>query len=110
MFNGVPAGMMFFLGTISPLANHRRLRDDSQSRSSRCAEPFAAFVAHVLWDLHRDRVIFFGQMKFTPEPIRIVPLVSALGIAPPVILLYRMWRMRLRHGLTGIVVASPLEV
>ena len=47
---------------------------------------------------------FFGQAKFIPEPIRIGPLLGALGVAPLVILLYWMWRIRLRRRLTGIIV------
>ena len=50
---------------------------------------------------------FLGQMKFIPEPIRIVPVISALAVAPLVILLYWMWRVRLRRRLTGIIVGQP---
>src|SRR5256886_9587918 len=39
---------------------------------------------------------FIGQMKFIPAPVRVVPLLFALGIAPLVVLLYWMCRVRLR--------------
>lgn len=49
---------------------------------------------------------FLGQMKFIPEPVRIVPLLLVLAFAPILFLLYWMWRVRVRGRLTGIVVGS----
>ena len=49
---------------------------------------------------------FLGQMKFIPEPVRIVPLLLVLGFAPILFLLYWMWRVRVRGRLAGIVVAA----
>src|SRR2546423_3941182 len=49
---------------------------------------------------------FIGQMKFVPAPIRFVPLLFALGVAPLFVLLYWMWRVRLRRRLTGVIIAS----
>jgi len=40
---------------------------------------------------------FLGQMKFIPEPVRIVPLLLVLAFAPLPFLLYWMWRVRV-HG------------
>jgi hypothetical protein len=37
---------------------------------------------------------FLGQMKFVPEPVRIVPLLLGLGFAPILFLFYWMWRVR----------------
>jgi uncharacterized membrane protein len=39
---------------------------------------------------------FIGQMKFIPEPARIVPLLLVLGFAPLAFLVFRMWRVRTR--------------
>jgi hypothetical protein len=39
---------------------------------------------------------FLGQMKFIPEPVRIVPLLLVLALAPLPFLLYWMWRVRVR--------------
>lgn len=52
---------------------------------------------------------FLGQMKFIPEPVRIMPLLLVLSFAPILFLLYWMWRVRVRGRLTGIIVrvASP---
>jgi hypothetical protein len=49
---------------------------------------------------------FLGQMKFIPEPVRIVPLLLVLGFAPILFLFYWMWRVRVRGRLTGIVVGA----
>lgn len=49
---------------------------------------------------------FLGQMKFIPEPVRIVPLLLVLAFAPILFLLYWIWRVRVRGRLTGIVVGA----
>lgn len=57
---------------------------------------FALFVA--------TGSFFLGQMKFVPEPVRIVPLLLVLGFAPIVFLFYWMWRVRVRGRMSGIIV------
>ena len=47
---------------------------------------------------------FLGQMKFIPEPVRIVPLLLVLGFAPILFLFYWVWRVRIRGRLSGIIV------
>jgi hypothetical protein len=49
---------------------------------------------------------FLGQMKFVPEPVRIVPLLFVLAFAPLVLLFYWMWRVRVRGRLTGIALRA----
>ena len=106
VYNGVPAGMMFFLGTISLLAaigDFRMIREGSLRGARRLARHlwrmcFGLFIA--------TGSFFFGQAKFIPAPIRIGPVLAALGVAPLVILLYWMWRIRLRKRLSGIIIAS----
>jgi len=49
---------------------------------------------------------FLGQMKFIPDPVRIVPLLLVLAFAPILFLFYWMWRVRVRGRLTGIVVGA----
>jgi hypothetical protein len=44
-------------------------------------------------------------MKFIPEPVRILPLLFALGVGPLFVLIYWMWRVRFRRRLTGIILA-----
>jgi hypothetical protein len=49
---------------------------------------------------------FLGQMKFIPQPVRIVPLLLVLAFAPILFLVYWMWRVRVRGRLSGIVVVA----
>jgi uncharacterized membrane protein len=111
--NGVPAGMILFLGTISLLAgvgDLRMIREGGLRGTRRLARHlwrmcFGLFIA--------SGSFLLGQMKFIPAPIRIVPIISALAVAPLVVLLYWMWRVRLRRRLAGIIVApaqSPAGV
>jgi hypothetical protein len=103
--NGVPAGMILFLGTVSLLAgigDFRMIRGGALKGTKRIARHlwrmcFGLFIA--------TGSFFLGQMRFIPAPIRFVPLMFALGVAPLVILLYWMWRIRLRRRLTGLIVA-----
>jgi hypothetical protein len=60
---------------------------------------FALFVA--------TGSFFLGQMKFIPEPVRILPLLLVLAFAPIPFLFYWMWRVRVRGRLGGIVVGAP---
>jgi membrane protein DedA with SNARE-associated domain len=53
---------------------------------------------------------FIGQMQVFPKPLRILPLMLALGVAPLGVLLYWMWRVRLRQSLRGLIISKPREV
>lgn len=109
MFQGVPAGMIFFLATIGLLAAVGDLRMilEGGPRGARR-------IARHLWRMCFGLFIatgsfFFGQAKFIPAPLRIKPLLAVLGVAPLVVLLYWMWRVRLRRKLSGIIVSrDPL--
>ena len=50
-----------------------------------------------------------GQMKFIPERVRIVPLIVVLAVSPLVMLLYWMWRVRLKRNLRGRMTTIPIE-
>ena len=104
--NGVPAGMILFLGTVCLLAaiGDGRMILEGGLRGARR-------IARHLWRMCFGLFIatgsfFFGQAKFIPEPIRIGPVLAALGVAPLAILLYWMWRIRLRRRLAGLTIAS----
>ena len=107
MLNGVPAAMRLFLATICLLAaigDLRTIRAGGLRGPRRLARHlwrmcFALFIA--------TGSFFIGQMKFVPAPLRITPLLIALGVAPLLVLLYWMWRVRLRRRLTGMIIASP---
>lgn len=104
--NGVPAGMMLFMGTVLLLAavgDARMIRAGSITGPRRLARHlwrmcFALFIA--------SGSFFLGQMNFVPAAIRIVPLLFALGLAPLVALLYWMWRVRLRKRLAGMIFSN----
>ena len=106
--DGVPAGMMFFMATIILLAamgDARMIRAGGIQGTRRLARHlwrmlYALFIA--------SGSFFFGQMKFIPEPIRIVPLIVVLGVGPLVLLLYWMWRVRLKQNLRGLITAKPI--
>jgi hypothetical protein len=100
---GVPTPMIFFVGTVALLAaagDWRLLRAGSITGARRLARHlwrmcFGLFIA--------SGSFFFGQTKFLPKPLRIGPLLGALGIAPLIVLLYWMWRIRLRKRLQGVI-------
>ena len=95
------------IGTVILLAafgDLRAIRAGGLSGSRRLARHlwrmcFALFVA--------TGSFFLGQMKFIPEPVRILPLILVLAFAPIPFLLYWMWRVRVRGRLSGIVVGAP---
>src|SRR2546423_11447739 len=106
VLNGVPAGMRLSRATVCLLAaigDARTIRAGGLRGPRRLARHlwrmcFALFIA--------TGSFFIGQMKFVPAPIRFVPLLFALGVAPLFVLLYWMWRVRLRRRLTGVIIAS----
>ena len=109
---GVPAGMLFFMATINLLAvigDVRMIRAGGLQGTRRLARHlwrmcFALFIA--------SGSFFLGQMKFIPEPIRIVPVIIVLAVSPLVMLLYWMWRVRLRQNLRGLIEHAhrPIDV
>jgi len=107
--NGVPAGMMFFMNTVVLLAaigDARMIRAGGVTGTRRLARhlwrmSFGLFIA--------SGSFFIGQIKFIPQPIRIVPLLIAVGVSPLGVLLYWMWRVRLKQNLRGMITANPIE-
>lgn len=106
---GVPTPMIFFVGTVALLAavgDWRLLRAGSMTGARRLARHlwrmcFGLFIA--------SGSFFFGQVKFLPRPLRIPPLLAALGISPLIVLLYWMWRVRLKKRLQGVILRTALE-
>jgi hypothetical protein len=103
ILEGAPAGMLFFLGTVLLLAaigDVRLVMAGGVQGSRRIARhlwrmSFGLFIASGSFVL--------GQMKFIPKPIRIVPLLLVVAVSPLVLLLYWMWRVRLRQNLRGLI-------
>ena len=106
---GVPAGMMFFLATVILLAaigDARMIRAGGIQGSRRLARHlwrmcFGLFIASGSF------VAQLTRMKFMPGWTRSVPVIIALSAAPLVVLLYWMWRVRLRQNLRGLITAKP---
>jgi uncharacterized membrane protein len=107
--DGAPAGMILFLSTIllfAAIGDVRMIRAGGIHGTRKVARHlwrmcFALFIA--------SGSFFIGQMKFLPEPLRSLPLMIALGVSPLAILLYWMWRVRLRQNLKGMLTAKPIE-
>lgn len=94
------AGTVILLAAIGDL---RAIRQRGLQGSARLARHlwrmcFGLFIA--------TGSFFLGQMKFIPEPVRIVPLLLVLAFAPILFLVYWMWRVRLRGRLTGIAIGA----
>lgn len=97
-------GSVILLAAIGDL---RAIRPGGLQGSRRLARHlwrmcFALFVA--------TGSFFLGQMKFVPEPVRLMPLLLVLAFAPIVFLFYWMWRVRIRGRLSGIVVGAARRV
>ena len=105
--DGVPAGMQFFIATIAGLAvvgDIRVMRSGIPSGARRIARHlwrmcFALFIA--------TGSFFLGQADEIPEALRIWPMLWVLALAPLVLLLYWMWRVRIRKSLRGLVTRQP---
>ena len=108
---GVPAGMMFFMGTIVLLA---AIGDVRMIRAGRIQG--ARRLARHLWRMSFGLFIASGsfaaqlvKMKFIPDWMRSLTVILILSAAPIVVLLYWMWRIRLRQNLRGLMTAKPIE-
>jgi hypothetical protein len=107
--DGVPAGMMFFMHGIMLLAG---IGDARMIFAGGIRGPRR--IARHLWRMSFALFIasgsfFLGQMKFIPRPVRSMPLLGLLAISPLVIMLYWMWRVRLRRNPRGVVTATTLQ-
>ena len=104
--DGVPAVMMFFMTTIILLAaigDFRMIRAGGLQGTRR--------IARHLWRMCFGLFIASGSfaaqlfdMKSIPAEIKSVPLIIIIGVSPLVVLLYWMWRVRLRQNLRGLMV------
>lgn len=109
--DGVPAGMLFFLGTVVLLAavgDARMVRTGGVHGTRR--------IARHLWRMCFGLFIASGSfaaqlvmMKFMPPQLRSMPVILLLGGGPLVVLLYWMLRVRLRQNVRGLMTAKPVE-
>jgi uncharacterized membrane protein len=108
---GVPAGMLFFLNTVFMLAaigDARMILAGGVQGTRR--------LARHLWRMNFGLFIASGsfvaqlvKMTFMPDWTRSLPVILALSVAPFVVLLYWMWRVRFRQNLRGLTTAKPIE-
>ncbi len=109
--DGVPAGMLFFLGTIVLLAaiGDVRMIVAGGVRGTRR-------IARHLWRMCFGLFIASGSfvaqlvtMAFMPAQLRSMPVILVLGGGPLVVLVYWMWRVRLRQSVRGLMTRAPIE-
>jgi uncharacterized membrane protein len=106
MKDGAPFGMLFFLSAIALLAGAGDLRM-IRAGGVRGARRIARHLWRMCFGLFIATGSFFlGQQRFIPEPIRIPGLLMLLAVLPLVALLYWLWRVRVRHNLRGLVMAT----
>jgi uncharacterized membrane protein len=99
MVDGVPAPMIFFMGSVALVAGVGDLRlmlAGGIRGARRIARHswrmcFALFVA--------SGSFFLGQMRFFPSALRVPWLLAIPSFAPLVLLFYWMWRLRVRGRL-----------
>jgi uncharacterized membrane protein len=109
--DGVPAGMHFFMSTIILLAavgDVRMVRAGALQGTRR--------LARHLWRMCFGLFIATGsfvaqlvRMTFMPAWTRSLAVILLLAAGPLVVLLYWMWRVRLRRNLRGLVTAQLIE-
>ena len=86
--------------TWGPAQSYAQARDERLARHL-WRMSFGLFIA--------SGSFFLGQMKFIPKQIRVVPVLIVLAISPLVLLLYWMWRVRVKQSLRGLMTAKPIE-
>ena len=104
--------MIFFLNTVFLLAaigDARMIRAGGIQGTRR--------IARHLWRMCFGLFIASGsfvaqltKMKFIPGWMRSLPVILILSAAPIAVLLYWMWRIRLRQNLRGLMTATPIEM
>ena len=100
--DGYPPGIFFVFGGVAVLAtlgDVRMLLAPGLTAPRRLARHlwrmcFAMFIA--------PGSFFLGQAKFFPEPIRIFPLLALPVVATLVVMVYWLWRVRIRRNLQGL--------
>jgi uncharacterized membrane protein len=108
MLEGVPAGMMYFLGTVFVLAaigDFRMLRAGGIQGTRRLARHlwrmcFGLFIATGSF------VAQLTKMTFIPSSMKSLPVILVLSAGPIVVLLYWMWRIRIRQNVRGVVTSA----
>ncbi|KAB2878618.1 hypothetical protein F9K33_12550 [bacterium] len=97
--DGQPAAPGFVFGAVAILAalgDMRMIIKRGLQGTRRIARHlwrvcFAMFIAAFSF--------FLGQAQVIPEPIRIIPLLALLALAPLIVMFYWLWRVRIKQTL-----------
>jgi hypothetical protein len=97
---GYPPALFFIFGSLALLAaagDVRMIRAGRLDGARRIARhlwrmSFAMFIA--------TGSFFLGQAKVIPKPIRIMPLLIVLAVAPLVLMIFWLVRVRFKRGVT----------
>jgi hypothetical protein len=106
---GVPVGMVLFTSVVLLLAvvgDARMFWSNGIHGTRRIARHlwrmcFALFIA--------SGSFLLGQMQFIPRPLRVLPVLMFLAVLPLLLLLYWMWRVRLRRNIRGLLTTQAIE-
>ncbi len=107
--HGVPIPILFIFGAVglsASISDIRMIRSGGIRGARRLARHlwrmcFALFIA--------SGSFFLGQADEIPEPLRITALLAILALAPLLVMLYWLWRVRVKRTFLGIVGVSSHE-
>ncbi len=106
---GVPIPILFIFGAVglsASISDVQMIRSGAIRGARRLARHlwrmcFAFFIA--------TGSFFLGQADEIPEPLRITALLVILALAPLLVMLYWLWRVRVKRTFRGIVGVSSHE-
>lgn len=105
--DGVPAGMQFFFAivlTFAAIGDLRLIRDGGITGTRRLARHLWR-MSFGLWIATGSFIAQFVRMTFVPDWMRSIPVILVLAAGPLVLLVYWMWRVRLRQNLKGLMIS-----
>lgn len=108
--DGVPAGIQFFFATVltcAAIGDVRLIRDGGIAGTRRLARHLWR-MSFGLWIATGSFMAQFVRMTFVPDWMRSLPVILVLAAGPLVLLVYWMWRVRLRQNLRGIMTRNPI--
>lgn len=109
LLDGIPAFPYFMFGTVGVLAmigDVRMIRAGGVKGPTRIARhlwrmSFALFVAAMSF--------FLGQADELPKAMRVLPVMAGPPLAVLMTLLYWMWRVRFRRGISALRLGATLD-
>jgi uncharacterized membrane protein len=105
--DGVPAGIQFFFAfvlTCAAIGDVRLIRDGGITGTRRLARHLWR-MSFGLWIATGSFIAQLVRMPFMPDWMRSIPVILVLAAGPLVLLVYWMWRVRLRQNLKGLMLS-----